>query len=426
MEIKEMENWTDELAEHYIWDYHQLTGSQKKHLISYLNKSFPFGVYLEHKALRQRAFENEEKSKSLLEGAHQFFPEIIQPSRTADPKDMSRCTVLLTAGGEGERLRLSLEALGYGTEELADFTKATFPIPGFYKNFGTLQTNLVLISSLGKRIGCDIPVIITTGPEGSATDRVIHDLVTKHNRYGLKNLLVIPQKRRLHLTRNDQIAWYLDNDIPIPVTHPDETGGPLMRLKDIVGAMGKTPLAWLSQYHVDKILVLQATALYNPEILFAMAGIENDFDCVGLGILRETFEPDDPYGSYVGIEKNGEERVMIVEQNVRNDHTLALKDASGTHHLPYNTGLYTFNRHLLEKGSLPDFATPPKEILPQLERTPKVGYAATDLISLARNPAVMAVPSDWYAVIKRAEDLKKIAELGKAFQLDRLCADEGF
>jgi len=421
-----MAGWTDKLSKQHICAYNQLNESQKQKLLSYLDITFPFDIYQQHKALRYRAFSNEKNSKKLLEGANQFYPEIIHPDMETSKKNLSRCGILLTAGGEGERLRLSLEKLGWNKESLKDFTKVTFPLHGLHDHFGTLQINLVMIRSIAKKMGFDIPVIITTGPEGSTTERVIQNLIKKHHGFGLKNLLVIAQKERLHLTREDQIAWYLKKDIPMPVTHPDETGGPLMRLKDRMSHMEMTPLEWFTKSGAEKILVLQATALYNPDILFAMASADNKYDCVGLGILRETFTSDDPYGTYVGIEKMGETSVIIIEQNIRNMQTMQLKNPQGTTYLPYNTGLYIFKKELLEKKSLPDFATPPKEILPNLERTPKVGYAATDLISIAHNPAIMVVPLNWFAVIKQADDLNKVVQLGKTYGFDKLCMEEGF
>jgi len=421
-----MAGWTDKLAKQHIWAYHQLTETQKQNLLSYLEITFPFEVFQQHKALRYRAFDNEKNSKKLLDGANQFYPEIIHPDKETGRRNLSGCGVLLTAGGEGERLRLSLEKRGWDKENLKDFTKVTFPLHGLHDHFGTLQINLLLIKSIVNKIHFDIPVIITTGPEGSTTERVIQDLIKKHHGFGLKNLLVITQKERLHLTREGQIAWYLEKDIPKPVTHPDETGGPLMRLKDRINHTEITPLEWLSKNGAEKILVLQATALYNPDIFFAMASVQNIYDCVGLGILRKTFSSDDPYGSYVGIEKNGETSVIIIEQNIRNPKTMQLKNPEKTAYLPYNTGLYIFKKELLEKRSLPDFATPPKEILPNMERTPKVGYAATDLISIANNPAIMAVPPNWFAVIKQADDLDKVVQLGKTYGFDKLCLEEGF
>lgn len=411
--------WNDDLCNRHVVGYDELNETQREHLKKILNAKFPFDVYERHRDFRTRAFENEIKNKKMLDGAIQFYPELIRPEKIVG--NLSGCAMVMTAGGEGERLRLSLEALGHTGDKISDFTKATFPLPDFYQDFGTLQTNLALIGSLEKKYGVDIPVIVTTGPDGSATARVIPEIIEKNGRFGLKNLLVVSQGERLHLTKDDKVAWAEAEDGPEPVTHPDETGGPIMSLKEKKPGMDNTPLDWLAKRGVEKILVLQATALYNPELIFALAEADSCFDCIGAGILREKFESDDPYGTYAGIEKQGKKSVVILEQNIRNEETRGIKN--GSYHLPYNTGFYRFGTSLLDQCSLPDFATPPKEILPGLERTPKVGYAAIDLISLAQNPAVVAVPTEWFAVLKKADDLPKLAELGKSCGLDKLCSE---
>ena len=91
--------------------------------------------------------------------------------------------------------------------------------------------------------------------------------------------------------------------------------------------------------------------------------------------------------------------------------------------MPYNTGFYIFEKELLINASLPDFATPPKEILPDIVRSPKVGYAATDLIKLADKPAVLVVPQEWYGVLKHAENLKELSSMAKMYKLDRFCKE---
>lgn len=415
--------WTDEMCEKFIDRYDSLTSDQKQHLISILDSKFPPEVYDIHKSRRHKAFENETRSRRMLDGAVQFYPELICVGESPGPEALKGCAVVLTAGGEGERLRLSLQDLGYSGEDLKDFTKATFKLPDFHKDFGALQTNIALFASICRQTGIDIPVVVTTGPKGSTTDRLIPDALAKHGNFGLKNLLVTAQEERLHLTADDKIAWRSAAGIIEPVTHPDETGGPLMSLKQPLAGRGRTPLEHLSDPGVEKILVLQATALYNPALVYALAGTDNRFDFIGAGILRESFEKDDPYGTYVGIETNGGRNVAIIEQAIRNDTTRTLKNSAGTHFLPYNTGFYAFDITLLKNADLPDYATPPKEILPELERTPKVGYAATDLITLAERPAVLAVEPDWFAVIKRAEDLETLAKLGRLHGLDRVCSE---
>jgi hypothetical protein len=115
--------------------------------------------------------------------------------------------------------------------------------------------------------------------------------------------------------------------------------------------------------------------------------------------------------------------MIIVEQEIRNETTMSLKDESDRHFLPYNTGLYAFDGALLAGSDLPDYATPAKEILPDLPRSPKVGYAATDIFGLAKNPGVLCIPPTSFAVIKTADDLGVVTALGKRFKIDRMCGD---
>jgi hypothetical protein len=416
-----MIEWTDKLCNDYILDYNKLDANQQSHLKGYLNKNFPFEIYEQHKRMRHSASENEKGFRDELKSAKKYFPDLIYPENEYKG-NITKRAIVLTAGGEGERLRLSLEKMGYGNDVLNNFTKATFPLPDFYEDFGTLDINLTLIAYLEKKHDIDLPVIVTTGPQGSTTAEIIPGLVGRRNNFGLSHILVIQQQERLHLTQDDKVAWFLKNSMPFPVTHPDETGGPLMSLKR-ENNEGVVPLKWLGELEVERILVLQATALYNPDMIFAMANTGGQYDCVGVGILRESFIEDDPYGTYVAIENEGHRKVVIVEQNVRDKDMEKLRDSDEKYYLPYNTGFYTFKKDLLINASLPDFATPPKEILPHIERSPKVGYAATDLIKLAEKPAVMVVPEGWYRVLKNADNLVELSSMGKRYKLDRICKD---
>jgi hypothetical protein len=152
--------------------------------------------------------------------------------------------------------------------------------------------------------------------------------------------------------------------------------------------------------------------LYDPALIIALASALTSYDCIGAGILRTVFDAKDPFGTYVAIVNNTSEKLVIVEQEIRNEATLSLKDDTRKFYLPYNTGLYAFKSELLAKNDLPDYATPPKEILPNLPRSPKIGYAATDIFSLSDNAAVLAIPADSFAVIKNADDLPALTELG--------------
>ena len=120
------------------------------------------------------------------------------------------------------------------------------------------------------------------------------------------------------------------------------------------------------------------------------------------------------------------EHLFIIEKDVRTKSTYQLKDLSGKYFLPLNTGFYALNCKLLRQSDLPDYATPPKEILPDLPRSPKIGYAATDILPLAQNPAVLAINENHYGVIKTAEDLKKLAKMAIDFDLRDLCKKIAF
>ena len=105
------------------------------------------------------------------------------------------------------------------------------------------------------------------------------------------------------------------------------------------------------------------------------------------------------------LTRNDHDSTIILEQEVRNEETRQIKDNSGEYYLPFNTGFYAFDSELLKKSDLPDYATPPKEILPELPRSPKIGYAATDIFPLAGNPVILTVEPNMYRVLKTVEDL---------------------
>ena len=177
----------------------------------------------------------------------------------------------------------------------------------------------------------------------------------------------------------------------------------------------------MKQSGSTKTIVVQATALYDRSLIPAMAAALQTHDCLGVGILRSDFPPSDPYGTYVSITTDGVTSLQIIEQNVRNDVTRTVTNPSGRWHLPFNTGFYAFDNSLLEANGLPDFATPPKELRPGLPRSPKIGYAATDLIALARDPIILTIDPALFGVLKNADDLARLSTLGKTFGLDTLC-----
>ncbi|MDO5576515.1 MAG: hypothetical protein Q4F84_05500, partial [Fibrobacter sp.] len=305
--------------------------------------------------------------------------------------------------------------------KLVDFTKATFPLPDFFENFGTLQVNLAMISDFCKSSGYDIPVVITTGPKDSVTERVIPGIIRKFNNFGLKHIRVISQDERLHFTNDGTIAFTIENGKPVPVTQPDETGGPLMKLKQPSGENNESILDWFETLGCDKTIIVQATALYHQDLLPKIAEALGGHDCLGTGILRNDFPPKDPFGTFVTLKKGSCVSTQILEQDIRNETTRTIKDSSGKFFLPFNTGFYAFRNQLLKNNTLPDYATPPKEILPELPRSPKVGYAATDILPLANDPVILAVDESHFKVLKAAPDLEALSEFGKAFKLDSFC-----
>ncbi len=419
-----MPTWTHKSLADVIANNKQLTATQLDFLLHYMNEHFPPELFERQLAARRKALENASVSRNLLEGTRQHFPEFLShKSLSAAPGALKGWAIVLTAGGEGERLRLSLLAQGIPARELENFTKATYPLKGFYNNYGTLHVNLAMISHLSKAIGLDIPVIITTGPDGSITQRVIPRIIAENNGFGLKKLRLVSQEERLHFTLDEKIAIQMTDDLPYPVTQPDETGGPLMKLKQKSDTDSLSALEWISSLNCRKIIVAQATALYDPAMLPLMAKAGQNHDCLGVGILRSTFEPKDPFGTFVNISKVGRSFTCIIEQDIRNDVTRSIKDESGAYHLPFNTGFYAMDCALLENNTLPDYATPPKEILPDLPRSPKVGYAATDIFPMAENPLVLTLDPTMFGVIKTAADLENLTEAGIRYGLREICKD---
>ena len=388
-------NWEvvgDSRVDGYQIDGHRVDGSLVDDFVGMMNSRFPPKVFREHLDKRRRGIANAIINKELLDGAVQSFPDLMDyQSIEGSFDDLAGFGIVFTAGGEGERLRLSLVASGVPEESLRDFTKATYPIKGVYGDFGALQVNLAMVGWICSTYSIDIPVIVTTGPRGSVTDRVIPKIISKYKNFGIRDIMIIPQDERLHFTIDEKIAVQLVDGKIVPITHPDETGGPLMKLKQ------------LSSHACKKLLIIQATALYDPSMLYRIAAAAKGHDCVGVGIPRSAFFVDDPFGTFVIVEKNGERALRIVEQGVRNDETRAVIYKGTGAHLPFNTGFYAVDCRLREDSELPDDA--------------KIGYAATDILPLAKRPIVLTVAPDMYAVIKAAEDLESMAEAADRFGL---------
>lgn len=166
--------WTSELLSEHIHNFDTFTDEVKSTVEEMLNSSFTPSVFSESVGKLNNALANNENQSSILKTGKQLYPETVkQNSNNSATQIIEEFAIVLMAGGEGERLRLSLLEKGYKKEDLVDFTKATFPLPGFPEGFGALQTNLLVISSLCKKYNTDIPVIITTGPVGSTTADII-------------------------------------------------------------------------------------------------------------------------------------------------------------------------------------------------------------------------------------------------------------
>ena len=186
---------------------------------------------------------------------------------------------------------------------------------------------------------------------------------------------------------------------------------------------GASILNWLEELGCSKTIVVQATALYDKTVLPLMASALGSHDCLGVGILRDAFPATDPYGTFVSLKTDTGTVTVILEQDVRNDHTRSITDPTGRFFLPYNTGFYAFHNRLLCDNDLPDFATPPKKLRPDLPRAPKIGYAAIDVITLAKDPIILAIDPTLFGVLKNADDLELLAEMGSRFGLNRVCGE---
>lgn len=417
-----MESWTLAEARKNIYNFANLTDGQKQNLVQALDANFPPPVYRDHLARQRCALCNAESQRTILDGAKQAFPHLIQTTELKPTlSDLAGYAVVLTAGGDGERLRLSLRASGVSEDFLRDFTKATFQLPGFPAGYGSLGVNCAVIADLCRKSGINVPVVITTGPSSSVTARVIPETLTRFNCFGLASVRTVAQGERLHLTLDGKIVAVCNGDTARPAVNPDETGGPFVQLTRKGPGIEPSIVEWLHSLSVTKIIALQATGLYDPSTILAMAAAGKRHDCLGVGILRSQFEPNDPFGTFVIIGRDGKESLTIVEQGIRNDATRACTDESGRYRLPYNTGLYVFDIGLISGNTLPDYATPPKEILPSIPKSPKIGFAITDIMPRAKNGAVLAIAPDSYENIKNAGDLQKMAALAQRHGILDLC-----
>ena len=416
--------WTKERAQKSIYQFGELSKIQQVELLSTMNEQFPVETFDAHLSHRRKAIQNLETSRLLLDGATQHYPAVLSADNVvASAKNLAGFGIVFTAGGDGERLRLSLEEQGASAHSLADFTKATYALPDFYNEFGSLHINMSVLASICKEYKIEIPVVITTGPKGSVTARVIPKVLKEYNNWGLKNVIVVQQDERLHFTQDEQVVYIIEDEKISLVTHPDESGGPIVKLKESV--CGQSPLEIMKKNGCSKVIILQGTAVYDPAVIFKIAAASKNHDGIGVGISRSAFPSDDPYGTYVSVEKDGPQRVCILEQDVRNESTRELTNSDNGDFLPYNTGFYAFDIDILMNNTLPDYATPPKQVSPGLEKSAKIGYAATDLLPMADNPAILTISPESYGVIKSAADLVKLSQLAKLLKLDVICAESG-
>jgi len=163
-----------------------LIDAQRTSLLDFLNAHFPPACIGSIVRGSKTPFATTEHGKSLLSGAEQKFPRCIRKSEmSGTPADLTGYAIVLTAGGDGERLRASLRELGASDESLRDFTKATFPLPGLPQGYGSLQANCAVIADLCRHSGLPVPVIITTGPAYSATAKVIPETLQSYGNFGL-------------------------------------------------------------------------------------------------------------------------------------------------------------------------------------------------------------------------------------------------
>ncbi|KMQ49893.1 hypothetical protein CHISP_3180 [Chitinispirillum alkaliphilum] len=417
-----MNKWNIDSLAPRVERFGLLDEKQRNQLVEQMNRHFPPPVFNWQLERRRKALENSEKGKKLLSDAAQEFPPFMPWQNVSfSPESLNGYGVVFTAGGEGERLRTSLLARGADPHSLKDFTKATYPLENFFQDFGALHINLALIASFCKKNNLDIPVIITTGPKGSITERVIPRILEEKEYFGLKNVRIVAQEQRLHFTKDEKIAYTVENNTPNPVTQPDETGGPLMILKQKPDTKNLSCLEWLETLGCSKIILAQATAIYDQTMLPLMAQAAKQHDCIGVGVLRDQFPPDDPFGTFIAVKKNSDKKTCIIEQAIRNEITRNIKDPKNKFFLPFNTGFYALDCNLLKESDLPDYATPPKEITPELPRSPKVGYAATDILPMANNPLILTIDPKMYAVIKTAEDLTRLSQAARDFGLLDIC-----
>ena len=166
------------------------------------------------------------------------------------------------------------------------------------------------------------------------------------------------------------------------------------------------------------MLILQGTAIYEPQLLLKIAVAAQKYEILGVGIARETFADNDPYGTFVIAKEDNKSTLIIAEKDIRNNDTLLLQNQRDNTFLPFNTGFYAVSlKHL--HNSFPHYASPNKTILPGIDPAPKIGYAATDLLGFSDQCGVLLIDPTQYKVIKSAEDIVELSKTVTTFSLEK-------
>lgn len=413
-----MSNWTKELFFTHMESPESFSENEITILLEFLNENCPLKSFLREIEERKIALKNMEETTRLLEGATQKFPKAYDFSEIVfDENSLKKVAFFFTAGGEGQRLAQSLNKNEADKKFLENFTKATIEIKDFPEKFGTLMINLCIVKSLSDTYKIDFPVIISLGPIGSTTSKVIPKEIASFNNFGLKNIHYILQGERLHLSNEEKISLEIKNGEIKVAKNPDESGGPLKAFYD-----NKELIKNLEKNGVSKILIIQGTGIFNPDILKNTASIKADHDCYILGLPRQKFEKSDQLGTIELIEKNGKTTLRILEAHSINDTTREIQNAEKSKFLPANTGMFLFDLALFSKKlPISFYATAPKEISFSKKIAPKIGYSATDFTVFAENPAVIIISPGDFAVLKNVENMEDLSALGKKFGLIKLC-----
>lgn len=363
----------------------------------------------------------------LLADATQSYPPVREePIPDFEPAHLENVAIVFTAGGDGERLRESLLKSGAASREaLGDFTKATWHLQGL--KCGTLELDLrVLAASIKRHSLKNIVVIVTTGPPGSVTHRVIPELLAQQDNFGLgDSLMVVSQGERLHFSNDGKIVWRRDPGGLKVMTQPDESGGPLMAMNSPpLGQSGDSVLSRMRSRGIEALMLLQGTSVYRTGVVEKIASAlatarTRGVQLIGSGQLRPFMEgkdwSKDKGGTYVEVRPGfrGEKEVHILESFERTEASLKVTDEKSAYFAPNNTGYYGFDLKLLDGLALPDYATDPKGfdgLEGEVEKAVKVGYAATHVLPLASTYELICLEDTDCVALKDEKNLVTIGE----------------